>query len=393
MEIIIGIIGILLFLGVAWLMSKDKKSINYKSIGIMGAIQLLLAFFMLNTSIGLKILKSVGDGFSKLLQYGTEGINFVVGGWIPEGQAPFFVSVLMAIIFTSTLLGILTHLRILPFMIKWVGGILAKITGLPKIESFIGVASVFFGQSEVFLMIRNQLGTLTKERLFIVSTSAMASVSASIIASYMTMIPPEYVLTAMVLNMFSGLMLSSIVYPSKVEKDEEIEMKDLVQTKNIFDSISGSAIDGGKIALIVAAQLVAYVGLIALINGILNGTIGVSLETILGYIFAPIAFLMGTPVKDLMDVGGLMGTKLVTNEFVAMLNLQNLLDSLSPKGTAIISTYLVSFSNFSSIGIISGSIAALNGAKAKEISGFGLKLLFVASLASALSASIVGLFV
>lgn len=392
MGILIGVFGIAVMLGLAWLLSNNKSKINYKAVGIMLGMQFVLGYLMLNTKTGLTVLNAVGGVFNKLIGFGMEGINFVVGGWIPEGNAPFFVNVLMVIIFTSVVLSVLTHLRVLPLMIKYIGGGLAKVTGLPQIESFIGVASIFFGQSEVFLMIRNQLDTLHKNRLFIVSASAMGSVSASIVGAYMAMIPAQYVLTAMVLNMFSALILASIVSPVQADKNEKINIKDIVQTKNIFEAISQGAIDGGKVALIVSAMLVAYVGLMALINSVLTGMIGVDLQTILGFVFAPVAFLMGVPVGELVQVGGFMGTKLVTNEFVAMLGLQEVAGSLSPKALAIVSTYLVSFSNFSSIGIIAGSVQALNGAKASEVSAFGLKLLLVASLASALSATIVGLF-
>ncbi|MDY0409895.1 NupC/NupG family nucleoside CNT transporter [Virgibacillus soli] len=394
MQFLIGILGLLVFLGIAWAMSKDRKNINFRAIGIMFGMQIVLTFLMLNTNIGLRVLNSIGNVFTKLVEFGLEGVDFVVGGWIPEGQAPFFINVLLIIVFTSTILSVLTHIKVLPLLIKWVGGGLSKITGLPKVESFVAVGSVFFGQSEVFLMIKNQLATLNRNRLFIISTSAMGSVSASIVGSYIAMIPPKFVFTAMVLNMFSALIMSSTIFPVKVEKDDEqVDIKGIVQTRNVFDAISNGALDGGKIALIVASQLIAYVGLIALVNAVLNGLAGVDLQTILGYVFAPIAFIMGTPIHDIMQVGGLMGTKLVTNEFVGMLSLQDIANHLSPKGQAIISTYLVSFSNFSSIGIIAGSVQALNGQKAKEISSFGLKLLFVASLASAFSATIVGLFI
>ncbi|PLS15064.1 NupC/NupG family nucleoside CNT transporter [Bacillus sp. M6-12] len=393
MNILIGIIGIVVFIGLAWLMSNNKKQINFKAVGIMILLQVIITWLLLNTKGGLKLIEVISNGFSKVISYGTEGINFVVGGWIPEGQSPFFVNVLLIIVFTSTLLSILTHLRILPLVIKYIGGLLSKVTGLPTVESFNAVNSIFFGQSESILAIKSQLDTLDKNRLFIVSTSAMASVSASIVGAYMTMLPAKYVLVAMILNMFSALIMASIVAPiGKDIKEKEIDIKDIVQSKNIFDAIGIGALDGGKVVLIVSAMLIAYIGLLALINGVLNGLLGFDLNTIMGYVFAPIAFLMGVPASEMVTAGSIMGTKLVANEFVAIMQFQPLIETLSDRTVGIISTFLISFAAFGSIGIISGSIQAINGEKAKEVSSFGLKMLLVATMSSALSATIVGLF-
>lgn len=319
-------------------------------------------------------------------------MNFVVGGLVPDGQTVFFINVLMIIIFTATVLSVLTHLRVLPLIIKYVGGGISKVTGLPKIESFNAVNNIFFGQSEAILAIKSHINKLNKNRLFIVTTSAMASVSASIVGAYMQMIPAKYVLVAMVLNMFSALIVSSIVAPVEIDEDEDIEIKDIVNTKNIFEAISQGALDGGKVALIVSAMLVAYISLMAMVNGILTSLIGVDLQTILGYLLAPVAFLMGVPASEIVTAGSIMGTKIVANEFVAMMQLQPIIEKLSKETVAIISTFLISFGAFGSIGIISGTLQAVNEEKARVVAEFGLKMLLVATMASILSATIVGLF-
>jgi len=392
-SIIIAIIGIALLLGVAFLMSNDKKNINFKAIIIMIGMQLVASWLLLSTSGGLKVIETVAKAFEKLLSYGYEGINFVVGGWIPEGGSPFFVNVLLPVVFTAALLSLLTHLKILPYTIKYLGGLLSKVTGLPQVESFNAINSVFFGQSEAVLAIKSQISNLNKNRLFIVSTSAMASVSAALIASYMTMLPAKYVLVGVILNMFSGLIVASIITPVKADKeDREIVINDMIHTKNIFDAIGTGAIDGGKVTLIVASMLIAYLSLLGLLNGVFNSIFGMDLTTMMGYVFAPFAYLMGIPSSEILTSGSIMGTKLLSNEFAAILQLQPLLDGLSAKGTAVLSTFLVSFANFSSIGIITGAVQAINGAKAKEVSGFGLKLLLVATMASLLSATVAGLF-
>jgi nucleoside transport protein len=394
MSILISLVGLIVILGLAFLMSNDKKNINFKAVGIMVGLQFISTWLLLGTNIGLKVLDIIATGFNKMISYGMEGVNFVVGGWYDVENAPFFITVLLVIVFTSTVLAVLTHLRILPLAIKYIGGVLSKLTGLPKVESFNAVNSIFFGQSEAVLAIKDHLPRLNKNRLFIVCTSAMASVSASIVGSYMAMLPPRYVLVALVLNMFSALIIASIVAPiKKTKNDTDIDINDMVKTKNVFEAISQGALDGGKVALIVSAMLIAYLGILALINGIMNGIVGFDLNTILSYVFAPFAFIMGVPAGETLQVGQVMGTKILANEFVAIMQVQPMLETLSLKTQSIISTFLISFGAFGSIGIIAGSVQAINGAKAKEVSAFGLKMLVVATMASMVSATIAGMFV
>lgn len=393
MTILFGLLGIASVLGIAFLLSNDKKGINLRAILVMFGLQLAITFGMFNTAIGGKIVSVISNGVSKVMGYGYEGIAFVTGGWVPEGGSVFFINVLLLIVFTSTVLSLLTYIRVLPLAIKFIGGGIAKITGLPKVESFNAVNSVFFGQSEALLAVKSHIGKMNDNRLFIVSTSAMSSVSASIMGAYMAMIPAEYVLTAMVLNLFSGLIVASIVAPVKATEDEEINIKDVQTSDSIFGAISQGALDGGKVALIVAAMLIAYIGLMAMINSVVVGIFGVTLEQVFGFVLYPVAVLMGVPSVDASIVGSLMGVKLVANEFVAMLQLTGVQGELTAKGLAVVSTFLVSFANFSSIGIISGSMQAINGEKASIVAKFGLKMLLAATLVSMLSATIVGLFV
>ncbi|MCM2676354.1 NupC/NupG family nucleoside CNT transporter [Alkalicoccobacillus plakortidis] len=397
MSILIGILGVVVFLGLAFLMSNKKKSINYKSVAIMLGLQVVITLFMFRTDIGLFIVETISGAFSTVISYGNEGVNFVLGDlMIVEGGSVFFLDVLMIIIFTSALLSILTFTGVLPVAIKYVGGLMAKITGLPKVETFNAVNSVFFGQSEALLAIKSQLPTMTKNRVFIVTTSAMASVSASIIGAYFTMLEPRYVLVAMLLNMINGLIVASIIAPvEKREIDEQLE----VDTKalreqsgsSLFDAISRGALDGGKVALIVAAMLVAFIGIIAMLNGMFAATIGLTLQELLGYIFAPFAWLMGIPTVDLLQTGNLMGTKLVANEFVAMLDFVNM--DLTPKATGIISVFLTSFAGVGSVGIVAGTAQAINEKTGKQVASFGLKLLAAATLVSLMSGTMVGLFI
>ncbi|TSB47452.1 NupC/NupG family nucleoside CNT transporter [Alkalicoccobacillus porphyridii] len=397
MSILIGVLGILVFLGLAFLMSNNKKAINYKSVGIMLGLQAAIALLMFRTDVGLFIIETISNGFATVISYGNEGVNFVLGDlMIVEGGSVFFLDVLMIIIFTSALLSILTYSGVLPMAIKYVGGLMAKITGLPKVETFNAVNSVFFGQSEALLAIKSQLPTMTKNRVFIVTTSAMASVSASIIGAYFTMLEPRYVLVAMLLNMFNGLIIASIIAPvEKSDVDEEVEVDTKVlrdqSGSSLFDAISRGALDGGKVALIVAAMLVAFIGLIAMLNGLFAATIGLTLQELLGYIFAPFAWLMGIPTVDLLQAGNLMGTKLVANEFVAMLDFVDM--DLTPRATGIISVFLTSFAAVGSVGIVAGTAQAINEKTGKQVASFGLKLLAAATLVSLMSGTVVGLFI
>ena len=356
-------------------------------------LEFIVTLIMFKTTVGLKIIEAVSNGVSNVLNYGYEGVNFVTGGLVPEGTSVFFINVLMLIIFTSTLLSLLTYIRVLPLAIKYIGGALAKLTGLSKVVTFNSINSIFFGQSETLLAIKSHLDTMNANKLFIVCTSAMASVSASIMGAYMNMIPAKYVLVAMLLNALSSLIMATLVAPIKQAEDEAINIKDVSTSNSIFGAISAGALDGGKVALIVAAMLVAYVGLLALINGFFTSVFGISFTEIIGYIFAPVAWIMGIPGSEIITAGSVMGTKLAANEFVAMLQFQDLIPKLSEKTIGIVSTFLVSFANFASIGIISGSIQAINGEKADIVAKFGLKMLLTATLASILTATIVGLFV
>ncbi|SDM78210.1 NupC/NupG family nucleoside CNT transporter [Sediminibacillus halophilus] len=395
MDILLGLLAIVIILGISFLLSNDRSNINYKGIAIMLIAQMVTTWFMFKTKIGEWVITGISDGFNKLIDFGMEGINFVVGGlMIEDGGSVFFFNVLLLIVFFSTILAVLTHLKILPTIIKYFGGFLSYITGLPKVESFNAVNSIFFGQSEALIAIKSQFHHLSDNRLYIVSASAMGSVSASIVGAYIQMLPAQYVLVALPLNMFSSLIIASMIAPVKVDKqDDRVDIKEVSDSKSIFEAMGNGALDGGRIALIVAAMLIAFIASLELVNWIIQAIFaGVTLQQILGYILAPIGFLMGIAPGELIQAGGIMGTKIVTNEFVAMLELQPVVDSLSEKTVGIVTVFLTSFANFSSIGIIAGTVQAIDSKKAVAVSKFGLKLLLGATLGSILSATMAGLF-
>ncbi|MBX8944604.1 NupC/NupG family nucleoside CNT transporter [Lysinibacillus capsici] len=393
MRYLISLCGLLLVFALALLMSKNKKEIKYKYIAIMLIIQFLLAALLLNTTVGYVLIKGITKVFDHLLSYANAGISFVFGGLANEGESPFFLAVLLPIVFISVLIGILQHFKILPFLMKWVGLFLSKVSGMGKLESYNAVASAMVGQSEVFITVKKQLDKIAPQRMYTLCASAMSTVSMSVVGAYMTMIEPKYVVTAIVLNLFGGFIIVSIINPYTVDEKEDILTIEDEQKQAFFQMIGEYIMDGFKVAIIVGAMLIGFVALMDLINSLFDMIIGISFQEILGYIFAPIAFLMGIPWADAVAAGGIMATKLVTNEFVAMINLGDVAESMSERTLGIISVFLVSFANFSSIGIISGAVKGLNERQGNVVARFGLKLLYGATLVSILTAIIVGLII
>jgi nucleoside transport protein len=389
MKYIIAIFGLLVVFGLAYLASNNRKDIKIKPIILMIIIQVLLASLLLNTKFGLVLIKGIADIFTKLLEYAASGVSFVFGGIANEGQMPFFLNVLLPIVFISVLIGILQHFKILPFIMKAIGLLLSKVNGMGKLESYNAVASAIVGQSEVFITVKKQLGQLPPNRLYTLCASAMSTVSMSIVGAYMTMIEPRYVVTAIVINLFGGFIISSIINPYTVVASDDILIIQEDHRQSFFEMLGEYIIDGFKVAVIVGAMLIGFVALMAGINNVFSLIFGISFQEILGYIFAPFAFIMGVPFSEAVKAGGIMATKLVTNEFVAMMDLTKIQDSFSPRTVGIISVFLVSFANFSSIGIIAGAVKSLNEHKGNTVAKFGLKLLYGATLVSVLSAIIV----
>lgn len=391
MKYVIAALGLLVVIGMAILASNDKKNIRFRPIAVMILLQLLLGFALLNTSVGEILVKGIAGVFQSLLAYAGEGIEFVFGGMANEGAGPFFLNVLLPIVFISALIGILQYIKVLPILMRYIGIVLSKVNGMGKLESYNAVASAILGQSEVFISVKKQIGLLPKHRMYTLCASAMSTVSMSIVGAYMTMIEPRYVVTALVLNLFGGFIIASIVNPYKVKPEEDILEVQEEEKQSFFEMLGEYIMDGFKVAITVAAMLLGFVALIAMINGIFDGIFGITFQELLGFIFAPFAFIMGVPWKEAVDAGSIMATKLVSNEFVAMLDLGNF-TTLSSRTVGIVSVFLVSFANFSSIGIIAGAVKGLHERQGNVVARFGLKLLYGATLVSVLSATIAGLF-
>lgn len=396
MSILFTMTGVVFALFIAYIVSFDRKHIDFKKTLIMLVIQVLLILFMMNTSIGLNILTALGKFFEGLMNISKAGIDFVFGDLENKGGFTFFMHVLLPLVFISVLIGILNYFKILPFIIKYVGLVINKITRMGRLESYFAISTSMLGQPEVFLTIKDLIPKLSKAKLYTITTSAMSAVSMAMLGSYMQMIEPKYVVTAVMLNIFSALIIASVINPYEAN-DADVEIENLTETPTkrqsrtpFFQMIGDSAIDGFKIAITVAIMLLAFISLMEAINVIFSA-VGLNFKQLIGYIFAPIAFIIGVPWSEAVQAGSIMATKLITNEFVAMLDFKDMAKDLSDRTVGIISVYLVSFANFGTVGIIVGAIKGISGEQGNKVATFALKLLLGATLASIISAAMVGL--
>ena len=394
MKILIGIVSVLIILLMAYAVSYDRKRIKIKPLVWLLSLQLIFAYAMLNSNIGQVIINGIVAGFDKLLKFAGVGIHFVFGGIINDNSFSFFFNVLMPIVFISALIGILQYWKVLNWIIRAIGFLLSKVNGMGKLESYNAVGSAILGQSEVFISLKKQIPHLSRQRLYTICTAAMSTVSAAIIAAYMQLIEPRFVVCAVVLNLFGSFIIASLINPYEVNAaDDVLDIEE--EQQSFFEMLGEYILDGFKIAVIVAAMLMGFIALIDMVNAIFTSLFGISFQHFLGYLFAPLAFLVGIPWHDAVGAGTIMATKVITNEFVAMQELKSSLQSganlFDERSLGIVSVFLVSFANFGSIGIICGTIKALDVRQGNVVARFGFRLLYGASLVSFLSATVVGL--
>ncbi|MBN3134413.1 MULTISPECIES: NupC/NupG family nucleoside CNT transporter [Pectobacterium] len=375
----------------ALLVSHDRKRIRLRFIVQLLVIEILLAYFLLHSSIGLNAISSFAGLFEKLLSFANQGTDFVFGGMNAQGLSFIFLNVLCPIVFISALIGILQHWRILPLIIKGIGTLLSKVNGMGKLESFNAVSTLMLGQSENFIVYKGIIADMSPRRMYTMAATAMSTVSMSIISAYMTMLDAKYVVAALILNMFSTFIILSIVNPYQPDDEPELKLEKLHEDQSFFEMLGEYILAGFKVAMIIMAMLIGFVALIAAVNALFSTVFGISFQAIMGYVFSPLAWLIGIPSSDILNAGSIMATKLVANEFVAMIELKKIAAEMSPRGLGILSVFLISFANFASIGIIAGAIKGLNEAQGNVVSRFGLKLVYGSTLVSLLSAAVAGL--
>lgn len=403
MNFLWGIIGILVVLGIAFIFSTNRKSINWRTIVAGLSIQLIFAFIVLKWEKGREALMWLSDGVQNIIGYANEGVNFVFGGLANADTVGFVfaMSVLTIIIFFSSLISVLYYLGIMQLVIRFIGGFLAKVLGTSKAESVNAAANIFVGQTEAPLVIRPFLSKMTKSQLFAVMTGGLASVSGSVLVGYSLLgVPLEYLLAASFMAAPAGLILAKLMIPeTETIDDADFKLEKDTESVNVIDAAAKGASDGMKLAVNVGAMLLAFIALIALLNGILGGIGGwfdlenLTLENILGYVFAPLAFIIGVPWEEAVKAGSFIGQKIVLNEFVAYTNFAPEIANLTDKTVMIISFALCGFANLSSMAILIGGLGQMAPEKRPVIASLAVKAVIAGTLASLLSAAIAGMFI
>jgi concentrative nucleoside transporter, CNT family len=401
----IGVAGIALLLLIAFALSSNRKHIRLRVVGAAFALQAAIALLVLYVPAGKAVISGMSQGVSNLLGYAQAGIDFLFGPIAkPEiGGNSFAIAALPVIIFFASLISILYYLGIMQLIVKWVGGGIQKVTGVSKVESLCAAANIFVGQSESPLVIKPYLASLTPSQLFLVMSSGMAGVAGTILAAYASMgIKIDYLLAASFMSAPGGILMAKIMMPDD-PADKEIDLSaftddghDEEKPANVIMAAAQGAQTGVKLAVAVGAMVLAFVALVALANGILGGIGGwfgypdLSFQAILGAVFKPIMYLIGVPWNEAGVAGGLFGTKVVLNEFVAFISLgQNA--ALSSLTVGIVTFALCGFANFSSIAIQMAVTGSLAPNQRPMIAKLGIKALIAGSLANLMSAALAGI--
>ncbi|MCK0715146.1 NupC/NupG family nucleoside CNT transporter [Chromohalobacter sarecensis] len=417
MTAIMSLVGMATLILIAVLFSSNRKSIRFRTVGGAFAIQAAIGAFVLYTPFGQAVLETISEGVSQVIVYADDGINFLFGDLAnPESVGFVFAfKVLPIIIFFSSLIAVLYHLKIMQWVIRLLGGALQRVLGTSRTESMSATANIFVGQTEAPLVVRPFIASMTRSELFAVMCGGLASVAGSVLAGYASLgIPMEYLIAASFMAAPGGLLFAKLLMPetetpndSISQAEEKIEEDD--KPANVLDAAATGATSGMMLAANVGAMLLAFIGLIALLNGILGGVGGwfgmesLSLEMILGWLFAPLAFLLGIPWSEATLAGSFIGQKIVVNEFVAFINLAPYIsgdtvvaatgEAMSKHTAAVLSFALCGFANLSSIAILLGGLGLMAPSRRQEIARYGLKAVLAGTLSNLMSATIAGFFI
>ncbi|MFH0291984.1 NupC/NupG family nucleoside CNT transporter [Vibrio alginolyticus] len=419
MSLFMSLIGMVVLLAIAVAFSNNRKAINFRTVGGAFAIQFALGAFVLYVPWGRDLLNGFSSGVSNVINYGNDGSSFLFGGLVSDkmfevfggGGFIFAFRVLPTLIFFSALISVLYYIGVMQWVIKILGGALQKALGTSRAESMSAAANIFVGQTEAPLVVRPFVPKMTQSELFAVMCGGLASVAGGVLAGYASMgVPLEYLVAASFMAAPGGLLFAKILHPETDQPHESIEEAmggGDDKPVNVIDAAAGGAASGLQLALNVGAMLIAFVGLIALINGMLGGIGGwfgmpeLTLELILGYAFSPLAFLIGVPWAEAVTAGSFIGQKIVVNEFVAYLNFTPYLgenaqviaatgEVMSEKTTAIISFALCGFANLSSIAILLGGLGSLAPNRRSDIARMGVKAVLAGTLSNLMAATIAG---
>jgi CNT family concentrative nucleoside transporter len=417
MRLLTGLAGILLILAIAVALSSDRRSIRLRVVGAAFALQAGIAVLVLYVPAGRAAVAWMAGGVSALLGYAQAGTDFIFGPIATPaiGGTAFAISALPTIVFFAALVSILYHLRIMQFVIRWIGGAIEKVIGVSKVESLCAAANIFVGQSESPLVIRPYLAALTPAQLFLVMTSGMAGVAGTILAAYASMgIRIEYLLAASFMSAPGGVLMAKLIMPDPRVREGELPLGDKIEDEqiaiaeathdeerpaNIIMAAAQGAQTGVRLAVAVGAMVLAFVALVALANGLLGGVghwFGIqdlSFQRLLGYVFAPVMLLLNVPWREAQVIGGLFGEKIILNEFVAYIHLGQVQATLSPHTIAVITFALCGFANFSSIAIQMAVTGSLAPNQRPTLAVLGVRALVAGSLANLMSAALASLMI
>ena len=398
MYFIVNVLGVVVFLALGVLFSKKRKEIQWRSVGSLLVLNVLLAWFLTSFSVGREIIVAAAAAFSWLISVAYEGIAFAFPDWVHVPQMNFFTSALLPILLVVPMFDILTYIGVLPFIIKYVGKALAYITREPKFESFFAIEMMFLGNTEALAVSSLQLNRMKADRCLTLAMMSMSCITAAMVGIYTKMMPGEFIITAIPLNVINALIVTNILHPVKIAEEEDTvaRVNDGGQEREPFFSFLGNSILGaGRLILIICANVIAFVALAKLIDMLLIIVHpALTLENILGCIMFPFAWLMGLDTGEAFQLGQYMGTKLVTNEFVVMLNVQDVLGEFSRHMQGVLTVFVTSFANFSTLGMIIGCFKGLvDDSKNELISRNVGYMLLSGILVSLLSAGIAGMFI
>ena len=403
-----GILGMLVILGLAYAFSTDRKAIKLKTVLWGLGLQLLLGVFVLRSTTGSTVFKFLGNGANKLLSYSYVGSAFVFGDIgqpkeIAKLGFSFAFQVLPTIIFIAAFFAVLYHIGVMQIIIRAAAWVMTRVMGASGAESLNVAASIFMGQTEAPLTIRPFLPTLTKSELMVVMTSGMAHISGGMMAGYIQVggANAKDLLTAVIMTAPGTLLMAKMLVPETEQPltAGRVEMPQMEKESNILGAIARGTSDGLHLALNVGAMLITFLALLALLNAMMGGIhnwphmawFPQNLQTIFGWIFSPVAWLIGIPWHDAPQIGNLLGTRTVLNEFVAFSQLGPLKGTLDPRSFTIATFALCGFANFSSIGIQIGGIGALAPNRRNDLAKFGIRAMLAGTMANLMSAAIVGL--
>ncbi|MGF1736275.1 NupC/NupG family nucleoside CNT transporter [Photobacterium satsumensis] len=402
MSYLVSALGVITLFAVAVLFSENRREINWRTVGGAFAIQLVFAGFILYVPVGREILNSVSSAVSGIIDYGRVGTEFLFGelaqfklGFI------FAVNVLPTIVFFSALISVLYYLGVMGFIIRSIGGLLQRFLGTSRTESMSATANIFVGSVEAPLVVRPYLAKMSRSELFAVMVGGLASVAGGTLVGYAGLgVDISYLIAASFMSAPAGLMMAKILVPQTeiINEDDAIDDGGDDEPVNIIDAATQGALSGLQIVMAVGASLLAIISLIAMINGGLahvgdwTGIDNLSLELIFGYLFAPVAWLIGVPWSEATVAASLIGKKIAVNEFVAFADLMAVKDQLSSHSQAIVTFALCGFANLTSIAMLMGGLGGVVPSRRPDIARLGFKAIFAATLANLMSATIAGVF-